>query len=391
MNAKFKALLRKVETTQAAMARELKISSATLNVFINHGELPRRDPEGFRQALAAYFINKGVARDTVAKALQSCAAPGSAPVTGGNPPEDLNQTEDVPMIAKQTLTPAARRKFGIVRDPFSDDIAPEDTYLSADFRFVLESMYQTAKHGGMLAVAGQSGSGKSTLKRFLKKRLAEEGGKVNIIEPYVLGMVEGKKQASFTASHLCEAIITSMDSKFRNALSPEAMFRKMHRMLAHSSGGGNGMRHLVFMEEAHGIPKETFRLFKRFIELEHNGYRLLSFIFIGQEPELKEILSTSNADLRELVQRIEIIDMLPLANVEEYVRHRMNLVNVKFEDVFAPDCIPALELALSTRSKGGKVTSHAFPLLVGNMLTRAINRTEEIKMDRVTAAMVQKG
>jgi type II secretory pathway predicted ATPase ExeA len=57
------------------------------------------------------------------------------------------------------------KKFALVQDPFSGDVAKaEDVYLTDDTRFVAEYLLQAAKAGGMVALIGESGSGKTTIR-----------------------------------------------------------------------------------------------------------------------------------------------------------------------------------------------------------------------------------
>ena len=75
------------------------------------------------------------------------------------------------LLRKQTLYTAARKHFGLFRDPFQDDIqSHEDMYVSPDIRYIREAMFQTSKHGGLLAVVAESGAGKTTLMRDLEDR-----------------------------------------------------------------------------------------------------------------------------------------------------------------------------------------------------------------------------
>ena len=75
----------------------------------------------------------------------------------------------------------ARKKFAILRDPFTDDIAKaEDVYLTESTAFAAEYLYQTAKTGGMVALLGESGSGKTTIRRYAIDRMQAEGQKVRV-------------------------------------------------------------------------------------------------------------------------------------------------------------------------------------------------------------------
>ena len=297
------------------------------------------------------------------------------------------------MLRKQVLSQVARRKFGLGRDPFSDEFSgPEDVFLSRDGRYVLETMYQTARHGGLLALIGESGSGKSTLRRTLISRLAREEAKVIVIEPYTLGMDNGNQKApSLRSSHICEAILAQIDPKYKgNNVSPESRFRHMHNRLRESARAG--YRHLVIMEEAHSLPVYTIKHLKRFFELtdEQTMARLVSFLLVGQQ-ELMRKLSETNTEIREIVQRMEVVELYPLEETEGYVRHRLERAGGKFDDIFAADALPALAIRLTgTAPKGGSSgSSLLYPLLVGNMLTKALNMAAELKMPKVDAGIIQ--
>ncbi len=58
----------------------------------------------------------------------------------------------------------------------------EDVFTTPDIRYVREALYQTARHGGFMAVIGESGAGKSTLRRDLIERINRENAPVIVIE-----------------------------------------------------------------------------------------------------------------------------------------------------------------------------------------------------------------
>ena len=263
-------------------------------------------------------------------------------------------------------------------------------FLPPDVRKVLETLYTTARHGGLLALPGESGSGKSVLRAALIDRLEREESRVVVMEPYVLGMDEGsKKQPGMKMSHICEAVITALDGSFRSSLSPEGMFRHMHMLLKKSASAG--YRHLLIIEEAHSMSPAVIKSLKRLFELRSGLTRLLSVILIGQ-PELRYKLAETNAEVREVAQRMELVELTPLADPEGYVRHRCQRAGAKFEDIFMPDAMSALTVKLTGPSPKGKAVggmSLLYPLLVGNILTRAINQAENIKCGKVSAAVLQ--
>ncbi|SUI22154.1 Gp08 [Salmonella enterica subsp. salamae] len=137
-------------------------------------------------------------------------------------------------------------------------------------------MYQTATHGGMLAVWGESGSGKSTLRRDLIDRLQRESASTIIIEPYVLAMEDNDRTGkTLKAASIAEAILRAIDPNARPKNSPEARFAQVHQALKDSADSSQSS-HVLIIEEAHSLPVPTLKHLKRFLELEH-GFKRLAF------------------------------------------------------------------------------------------------------------------
>ena len=114
-------------------------------------------------------------------------------------------------------------------------------------------MFQTACHGGFVAVVGESGAGKSTLREDLQDRINREGRQIILIEPYVLAMEDNdQKGKTLKAVHIAEAILEAVAPGTSPKRSPEARFRQIHRALSESAKAGN--KHLLLIEEAHGLP-----------------------------------------------------------------------------------------------------------------------------------------
>jgi type II secretory pathway predicted ATPase ExeA len=349
---------------------------------------PRKDV-ALRARVRDWIKSCGAPPELVAQALAETderSRPLAPAKTASTTPE-----EDFVVIPKQALSQEARRKFGLARDLFSDAFSgPEDVYWDADLRYARECLHSTVRFGGLLALIGESGSGKSTLRKELISRLQNESSPVVVIEPYVLAL-EADSARGLSASQLCEAIVHALGVDFGGrapgAGSLERRFRRMHQALKDSARAGQ--RHVLIIEEAHNLNARLLKQLKRFYELEDGLSRLLSIILIAQ-PELRTRLSSVNMAVRELVQRLEILDLGPLADVEAYVRHRAARVGVKFEDIFDPSAMDALRLRLSGPAARGerRGASLLYPLLVGNLLTRALNLAAAMKMPKVTADVV---
>ncbi|MDR8262938.1 transposase, partial [Acinetobacter baumannii] len=128
--------------------------------------------------------------------------------------ELLNEDEQAMLLAKQSLTQQAKKHFGLFDNPFTNEVrAVEELFLNSDINYVRQALYQTAKHGGFIAISGESGSGKSTLRRDLLDRIRREKLPILIIEPYVIATEDNDIQGkTLKSSHIAEAIINTVSA-----------------------------------------------------------------------------------------------------------------------------------------------------------------------------------
>ncbi len=294
------------------------------------------------------------------------------------------------LLAKQALFPATKKHFSLFVNPFTDEVrSAKDVFTSPDVRYVREALFQTAKFGGFMAVVGESGAGKSTLRRDLIDRINGENLPVVVIEPYIIAMEDNDlKGKTLKASHIAEAVINTLAPLENVKRSPEARFRQLHRVLKDSARAGN--QHILIIEEAHSLPLPTLKHLKRFFELEDGFKKLLSIVLVGQ-PELKLKLSERNFEVREVVQRCEVVELAPLDNcLEQYVDWRLQSIGRKTSEIFDDTALDAVrERLILTNSRNKAQTSLLYPLAVGNLLTAAMNLAAELGAPQVTADVVK--
>lgn len=295
------------------------------------------------------------------------------------------------LLRNETLTPQARKSFSLVRNPFVDDVQHrDDVFVSPGIRYVRAALLDAAMNHGFIAVVGESGSGKSTLAEELEERIREEGKDVLMIRPYVIAMeLNDVKGKTLKAGAIAEAIARALDPNVQLKSSPEARFAQIHGLLKASRRAGR--RHLLLIEEAHCLPVATLKHLKRFLELKDGLQRLIGVALIAQ-PELAERLSSQNAEVREVMQRCEIVQMEPLDNdLEAYLRHKLGRSNVKLEDVLEADAVDAIRARLVQMPRGGKAgdaVSVCFPLVVNNLVCRALNAAAKAGWPKVDAQVI---
>lgn len=390
-----KQLLKQNSIAQSSLCKPLGVSTATVNLFVNHGQRPKKNPEQFQSLFTEILEAKGIAADQIQQALKtasntendlSSASCARAPLDAATPLE-----EQLMLLRKQTLTPAAKKNFKLFKNIFTENIrSSSELFNNGDINYVRESMWQAAKgNSSFIAVVGQSGAGKTTLRRELIDRIEREREPVVVIEPYVLATEDNDiKGKTLKASHIAEAILAALAPSTNAKRSPEARFRQIHNLLKESSRAGH--HHLLIIEEAHSLPIPTLKHLKRFIELENGFTPLLSIILIGQD-ELKIKLAENNQEVREVVQRCEIVTLEPFTQTTlvDYLKHRCKAADRNLSDFIDESGLDAISTKL-TRNVGRKNQHESllYPLAVGNLITGAMNVAAELGVPVVTGDLV---
>lgn len=372
-----KQLLKTHGITQPAFGVGAALSRGAVYRLLESGVLPRRDPAAPAR-IVDFLAQHGVDRATLETffSAQQKKTPDVQQHAGAVPEASDETQEESMLLRNETLTPLARQHFGLLRSPFVDDVRTRaDVFASANTRYVRAALLDAALNHGFIGIVGESGAGKSTLLEELEERIADEGRQVIIIRPYVLAMEENdQKGRTLKSGQIAEAIIRSLDPSGSPKRTPDARYKQVHDLLKASRSAGYS--HLLAIEEAHCLPVATLKHLKRFLELKQGLGRLLGICLVGQ-PELKNRLSDRNPEVREVVQRCELVDLQPLDNdLEGYLKHKFERMEIKLDDVLAADACDALRARLISLPRGGKPSdarSLCYPLVVNNLVTRAMN------------------
>ena len=387
--------------SQRDVARGAGLSHSAISRLVAHGHWPAKGAHQARNRIEQYLRQRGA---TPAQVLALFAVPTGtakklAPV-GSHPTEAVpqvpcNQTEnpeeETMLLQNEALSLDARKHFALPRNPFLDDVqSPDDVFQTASVRYVRATLNDCAQHHGFVAVVGESGAGKSTLAEDLEERIKAERREVLVIRPYVLAMEENdSKGKTLKSAAIAEAIARALDPTVALRSSPQGRFNQIHSLLKASRSAGR--RHLLLIEEAHCLPTPTLKHLKRFLELKDGMQRLMGIALIGQ-PELRQRLGSNNAELREVTQRCELVELAPLdAELEGYLRHKFARFELKFEDVFAPDAVDAIRARLVHLPRGGKpqdARSLCYPLVVNNLVCRAMNAAARAAWPQVDAQVI---
>jgi len=393
---KARRLLMALGVRQADLSKHVVLSSGRhpskpiITGILARNTWPGRTPRGFlQQQIADYLRQAGASEKEIAVAFEiDDESPDRVrPIRQDNAHSGRGPApiaiEENQLPEKAMLTQTARRHFGLFRDPFLDDVqGAEDVFLAPDQRYIREHMFSTAKHGGFLAVIGESGAGKSVLRRDLIDRIQREEHAITPIFPRTID------KERLTASAVCDAIIEDI-SQERPKRSLEAKARQIERLLTGSSRGGNS--HVLIIEEAHDLTVATLKYLKRFWELEDGFRRLIAIILIGQ-PELKGTLDERrNWQAREVIRRIEPVELAPLGNhLEAYLAMKLKRLGKEAGEVFDADAYDAMRERLTLQSRSSRAPiSMLYPLVVNNFTVKCMNLAAELGQRKVNADVVR--
>lgn len=384
--------------TVTDMANAAGISrTAIANVMSNEWPV-KTEADAIKQALCALIEERGGTPEQVAALFwaqgyhhaDNAAAPATnKPATDGfGRPLDANgkriqtnkptpEEEQNMLMAKQTLGRAALKAFGIFANPFDGEVTTdEQMFTSPEIAYVREACLQAALGQRFVAVVAESGAGKTTILADLESRLARDSKQVIIIKPWVMGMEDSDARGkTLKAADILASIVTTLDPLAKMPLTLQARSNKARDLLARSVEAG--FSHLLMIEEAHCMPDATLKHLKRLHEMRLGRRALLGILLIAQT-ELQLKLDPRRASLREVTQRIEIVQLMPLdADLDDYLAHRAKVAGKALEHFITADGVAEIRARLTVvkPAPGGKAqaTSLLYPLAVNNLMTAALN------------------
>ena len=399
--------LRRIERSQRDLARESSLSLPAVNALVAKNIWPRRRAAQAHARVQAALRKWGA----TAAELRAIAPPAERPQSSLPPagegakesapqeeacgapdsnPESTPEKESEMLLQYTPITAAALQHFGLPRSPFIDDVcSTADVYQSASARYARQAMMDAARNHGFMALVGESGAGKTTLLELLEQRIVDEGQDVAIIKPYTLAMEQtDAKGKTLKAIHIAEAIAHTLDPQLVIKSSPQGRFDQLYKLLVDSCRAGR--RHLLVIDEAHCMPTATVKQLKRFIELKDRLRRVLGVLLIAQ-PELRALLHSQNHEVREVMQRCEIVELGPLdSDLEGYLRHKFARFDLKLEQVFEPDAFDAIRARLiyTPRGQPKAAVSTCYPLAVHNLVARCANAAAAAGWPKIDAQCV---
>jgi general secretion pathway protein A len=202
--------------------------------------------------------------------------------------------------------------FGLNENPFS--IAPDPLYLymSEHHREALAHLkYGVKSDGGFVLLTGEVGAGKTTLCRSLLEQLPE-----NVVVAYVLN-------PKVSVIELLETICDELRIDRPEQGSIKQLVDRLNVYLLEANA--QGRKTVLIIDEAQNLSIDVLEQLRLLTNLETNRYKLLQIVLLGQ-PELLQILNRQ--EMRQLSQRVTArchLGALDAAEIDAYVRHRLNI------------------------------------------------------------------
>lgn len=372
------------------------MSHTAVSLLLGHEMWPKTTPrQSVERQIREFLARRGLAAadDTdLFSVSQEIETPPRTVGVRSRPRFELvsntDQTDDDQFhLEPVMLSPQAKRHFKLFRDPFNTDPdSSEDVFRGPDQQYASESIWEAVRNSRLFALVGESGSGKTTLMDDFRDRVRREGLPVRLIQP----MLPEKQR--LTGIGILEAIVRDLAPDVKPRRNSEGLSRQAHELLAESAEAG--MHNVVIFEEAHDLSIHALKQLKRFHEFKTGWKRLLAIVLVGQPELLTKLGEHATGEAREVARRLEILQLLPLDNeLDGYVAHKLARVSAKTEAIFASDVFDAvrgrLRNTVKSGPKAGEGVSMAYPLLVNNLLVKALNTAAELGAERVDGALVR--
>ena len=199
--------------------------------------------------------------------------------------------------------------YQLKEKPFS--ILPDPSFLYLGKRHALAYTmleYGVEHGGGITVITGGVGCGKTTLIRHLLNNLDRD---VNV------GLISNTQQE---IGELLKWVLLSFEQPY-DTNDKVALFDRLQRHLIEEYG--KGRRSVLIIDEAQNLAIGTLEELRMLSNINADKDQLLQLVLVGQ-PQLKNLLR--RPELEQFVQRVSSdfhIEPLSLAEVAEYIRHRL--------------------------------------------------------------------
>ena len=215
--------------------------------------------------------------------------------------------------------------YGFKEKPFDLHPDPDYLYMSREHENTYVHLeYAIIENKGFVVVTGEIGSGKTTLLNYLLNKIGKN---------FQVGLVNNTNiLPSEFLKMVCKEF--ELDPKSNDKAELNDIFSEY--LIAQF---GAGERVVLIVDEAQNLTNETMEEIRMLSNIETEKHHLIQIILVGQ-PELRFKLQQSN--LKQFAQRVTVhchLRGLEKGEVQEYIKHRLEVGGGERFDIFDPDTI----------------------------------------------------
>ena len=215
-----------------------------------------------------------------------------------------------------------KKFYGFSSKPFNTTPDSKFFFPSDKHTEALNSLlYSIIERRGFVVVTGEIGAGKTTVCRALLNKL-DANTKVALIT-----------NTHLTCKELIAEILTELEVECQSG-SKQKLLQQLNRYLIEQMA--NNMNVVLIIDEAQNLSPKVLEEVRMLSNLETETEKLIQIILIGQ-PQLKAKLE--NARLQQFRQRVAVyyhLRSLTRQESQNYILHRLKLVNDNGDDIFTP-------------------------------------------------------
>jgi general secretion pathway protein A len=210
--------------------------------------------------------------------------------------------------------------YGLKEPPFTITPNPRFLFLSPKHREAFNHLLYGIREGkGFVQITGEVGAGKTTLCRAMLEQLGDNYSTALILNPVL------------DADQLIKAVAMEFGLDV-HGLDRLETIAAINCFLLHEVE--QGREAVLIIDEAQDLSPALLEQIRLLSNLETDARKLLQIVLMGQ-PELRDRLNKHG--LRQLRQRITVryhLGSLKLAEVAEYVRHRISVAGAQCGPTF---------------------------------------------------------
>ncbi len=222
------------------------------------------------------------------------------------------------------MSDPTRAAFGLHREPFGKDIAPDSLWLDQARQDGLDTILDVVTDRKNLLITGEVGVGKTSVLRLLRSGLSPVHFRVVYLSHVTLGPRDFYRQL---------ALALGVEAK---ATAP-ALFAAIQREI-HQLHREHRAHPVLVLDECQLMPDRTLAHLHVLCNFDWDSQPLMSLVLVGL-PELHDRLrlGVHRSLLTRLAAKVELQPITP-EQTTAYVRHRVAEAGAKGE-LFAPDAL----------------------------------------------------